>query len=232
MNKNISVIIFLFSCFFIYSQEDTAVVYLNNEGMTLDSFVLIVNDSQISYKKKMDIFYKCNYKRNRQQDKQISIINKLLSESKRRRDVNGILYSYVYLADLYYEWDNNELFNAYIDSADMYVENAIHPLALAQYHYTNGTQAINMPYGKKEGYKQFEKAIDYYEQLSRDTYIISYYIYNIAVYTANQPDTIFAKRLIRKIENILQKDNPPFIDFTLNTMKSDLYSMYFEATRQ
>jgi hypothetical protein len=200
--------------------------------MTLDSFVVIVNDSQIPYREKMDIFYTCNRKRSRQQEKQIAIINKLLSESKRRKDINGILYSYIYLADIYYERDNNELFNAYIDSADIYAENATHPLALAQYHYTKGTQAINLPYGKKEGYKQLEEAIDYYGQLSRETYIVSYYIYNIAVYTANQPDTVFAKRLIRKIENILQKDNPPFIDFTLNTMKSDLYSTYFDATRQ
>jgi hypothetical protein len=200
--------------------------------MTLDSLVAIVNNTNMSYREKMDVFYKCNYKRSLQQEKQVSVINRLLSESKRRKDVNGILYNYIYLADLYNEWDNNELSNTYIDSADMYAEYATLPLVLAQYHYTKGTQAINVPYGKKEGYKQFEKAIDYYGQLSRETYIISYYIYNIAVYTANQPDTIFAKRLIRKIENILQKDDPPFVDFTLCTMKSDLYSAYFNATQQ
>jgi hypothetical protein len=215
----------------LFSQEDAVVVYSNNE-VTLDSFAVIMNNANIPYKEKMDIFYRCNYKRNLQQEKQLSVVNKLLSESKRRKDINGTLYNYICLADLYRELDNNVLFNVYIDSADIYAEDATHPLALAQYYYTKGTQAINVPYGKKEGYKQFEKALDCYGRLSRDTYIISYYIYNIAVYTANQPDTIFAKRLIRKVENILQKDNPSFIDFALSTMKSDLYSTYFGASQQ
>jgi hypothetical protein len=223
-------IIFLFSCLFLYSQEDTTVVYLNNEGMTLDAFTAIVDNTKISYREKMETFYNCNYKRNRQQTKLLSVINKLLSESKRRKDINGLLYSYTYLADLYNEWNNNKLFNAYIDSADIYADNATNPLPLARYHYTKGTQAINVPYGKKEGYKQFEKAIDYYLQSEHITRIISHCIYNIAIYTANQPDTIFTKRLIRKVESILQKEYSPFVDFALSTMKSDLYSRYFDTT--
>jgi hypothetical protein len=148
------------------------------------------------------------------------------------KDVNGILYNYTYLAFLHNEFHNNELLNRYIDSADLYADNATHPLTLSRYYYTKGTQAINVPYGKKEGYRQFEKAIDYFDQTDKEAQIISYDIYNIAVYTANQPDTIFAKRLIRKVENILQKEYSPFIDFALSTMKSDYYSLYFNATKQ
>jgi hypothetical protein len=122
--------------------------------------------------------------------------------------------------------------NAPTDSIDIYAEKGGQPLSLAHYHYTMGTQAINAPYGKKEGYKHFEKALDYYEQVDNDTHAISCHIYNIAVYTANQPDTTYAKRLIGKVENILQKKYSPFIDFTLSTMKSDYYKMHFDATNQ
>jgi hypothetical protein len=121
------------------------------------------------------------------------------------------------------------LFNLYIDSADIYAENATNPLALARYHYTKGTQSINVPYGKKEGYRQFEKAIDYYDSISQEIQTISYYIYNISVYMANQPDTVFANRFIRKVEILLQKEYSPFLDFSLSAMKSDLYYMYFDT---
>ncbi|MDR2775934.1 MAG: hypothetical protein LBC19_14600 [Tannerella sp.] len=120
--------------------------------------------------------------------------------------------------------------NSPADSGGIYTEDGSRPLYLANYHYTTGTQAINVPYGKKEGYKHFEKAIGYYEQVDKDVYAISPYIYNIAVYTANQPDTVLAKRLIGKVENILQKEYSPFIDFTLSTMKSDYYKTRFDAT--
>jgi hypothetical protein len=180
----------------------------------------------------MDIFYNCNHKRDLQQEKQIRIINSILSESKRKKDINGLLHNYIYLANLYYEWNNKPLFNLYLDSADIYAENATNPLALARYHYAKGTQAINVPYGKKEGYKQFEKAVDYYCLISPEVRTISYYVYNISVYTANQPDTVFAKRLIRKVEKLLQKGYSPFLDFSLNAMKADLYSTYFDANAQ
>jgi len=216
----------------INAHEDSTVVYLNNDGMTLDSLYNIVNNPKISYKEKMSIFYRCSYKRNSQQSKQTSTINALLSESKKRKDTNGLLYNYTYLADLNYEWNNNELYTLYIDSADMYAENATNQLALARYHYTKGTQAINAPYGKKEGYKQFEKAIDYYSQTGTEIQELGYILYNIAVYTANQPDTTYSKRLIEKVKNILEEEYSPFIDFSLSTMKSDLYNIYFDATQQ
>ena len=235
MRREVFCIIFIYIILTISSsvkaQEDFNEVFLNNEGMTLDSLYNIVNNPEISYKEKMNIFYKCNYKRNSQQEKQISVINTLLSEGKRKNDINSILYCYVYLADLNNEWNNKDLFNIYIDSADIYAESATNPLVLAGYHYTKGTQAINAPYGKKEGYKQFEKAIEYYSQTGNDIQDISYILYNITAYTTNQPDSLFSKRLIEKTENILQKNYSPFIDISLSTMKSDLYNIYFNATK-
>ena len=215
-----------------HAMDDTDKVYLNSEGMTLDSLYIIANNHKIPYEEKMNIFYRCIHKRDSHHEKQISVINTLLSESKAKRDINGILYGYIYLADLYNEWDNKEMFNTYIDSADIYAEKANNPLALAGYHYTKGTQAINAPYGKKEGYKQFEKAIDYYSQTDRGVQDISYILYNIAIYTANQPDTTYAKRLIEKVDVFLQKEYNPFIDFSLNAMKADLHSIYFNTTKQ
>jgi ATP-dependent Lon protease, bacterial type len=215
----------------VKANEEDGKVYLNKEGMTLDSLINIVNDPTISYKEKMEIFYRCNYKRNSQQEKQTSVINTLLSESKLNKDINGILYCYIYLADLNNEWNHEELFNNYINSAEAYAENATNPLALAGYHYTKGTQAINAPYGKKEGYKQFEKAIEYYSQVD-SVQDISYILYNLTAYTTNQPDSLFSKRLIGKIESILQKKYSPFIEFSLSTMKSDLYNIYFNATEK
>ena len=216
-------------CFFANAQEDTSKVYLNNTGMTLDSLFFIINDNRISYKEKINVFYECYYKRNSQQKKQTSVINAILSESKKEKDINGQLYCYIYLADLNNEWENEDLFNLYIDSADIYTKNASHPIALAGYHYTKGTQAIYAPYGKKEGYKQFEKALEYYCQTSRD---ISYIIYSITSYTANQPDSLLSKRLIEQVENIMQKEYSLFIDFSLCAMKSDLYNIYFNASEQ
>jgi Tfp pilus assembly protein PilN len=232
MNRKVLLIFFLFFCALLYSQEDKVGVCLNNEGLTLDSLELIVNNAEISYKEKMEALYKCNYKRNSQQEKHVQVINRLLSESKKKKDINGLLYHYVYLADLHHEWNDKVLFNLYVDSADIYAEDATHSFALARYCYTKGTQAIYAPYGKKEGYRQFEKAIDYYDPTSQEIQIISYDIYNISVYTANQPDTIFADRLIRKVENLLQKKYSPFVDFSLSAMKSDLYYTYYDARQQ
>lgn len=207
-------------------------VFLNDEGMTLDSLYNIVNHPRIPYQKKMEVFYTCNYKRNSQPEKQTATIHTLLAESKKRKDANGLLYGYIYLADLNNEWGNETLFNTYIDTADLYAERATNPLALAGYHYTKGTQAINAPYGQKEGYKQFEKSIDFYRQTTLDIRHFSYILYNIAIYTANQPDSTFSNRLIEKVEDILQKECTPFADFSLNAMKSDLYSIYFNANQQ
>ena len=235
IKKTVYIIIFILfaiSSTHTKAQEESDKVYLNNEGMTLDSLYHIVNNPQISYKDKIDFFYKCNYKRNSQREKHISVINTLISESKREKDFDGLLYGYIYLADLNKEWDNKDAYNTYIDSAEIYAEDATNLLALAAYHYTKGAQAIDAPYGKKEGYKQFEIAVDYYSQAGLDIQSISYILYNIATYTANQPDTTFAKRLIDKVDNILQKEYNPFIDFSLSAMKSDLYSIHFNATNQ
>ena len=217
---------------FILAQEDNISLYLNNDGMTIDSLYDIVNNPKIPYKEKMKVFYRCNFKRETQQDKQLSLINTLLSESKQKKDMNGLLYGYVFLADLHNEWNNNDLFNLYIDSADLYAEQANHSIALAAYHYTKGSQAINEPYGKKEGYKQFETAINYYSKSIYEIPYFDYILYNITIYIANQPDTTFTKRLIGIVEDILQTDYSPFIDFSLCTMKSDLYSSVFYANRQ
>ena len=217
---------------FILAQEDNVSLYLNNDGMTIDSLYDIVNNPKISYKEKMKVFYRCNFKREALQDKQISLINTLLSESKQKKDINGLLYGYVFLADLYNEWNNNDLFHLYIDSADLYAEQATHSIALAAYHYTKGAQAINEPYGKKEGYKQFEMAINYYSKSIYEIPYFDYILYNITIYVANQPDTTFTKRLIGIVEDIMQNDYSPFVDFSLCTMKSDLYSSVFYANRQ
>ena len=114
----------------VNAQEDTSKVYMNSEGMTLDSLYYIINNPQIPYKEKINAFYSCNHKRNSQQEKQALVINAILSESKRKKDINGILFGYVYLADLNKEWNNEDLFNTYIASADLYAENATNPLAL------------------------------------------------------------------------------------------------------
>jgi len=217
---------------FILAQEDTISLYLNNNGMTIDSLFDIANNPKIPYKEKMRIFYQCNFKREAQQEKQTALINTLLSESKQKKDMNGLLYGYVFLADLYNEWNNNDLFNLYIDSADLYAEQATHPVALAAYHYTKGTQAINEPYGKKEGYKQFEMSINHYSKSIHEIPYFDYILYNITIYTANQPDTTFPKRLIGIVENIMQNNYSPFIDFSLCTMKSDFFSSVFHANRQ
>ena len=215
-----------------YAQEDHSSVYLNNEGMTIDSLYDIVKNPKISYQEKMRAFYRCTFKREEQLEKQTAIINAYLSESKRKKDVNGLLYGYTYFADLQNEWNNNDLFNTYIDSADLYAENATHSIALAAYHYTKGTQAINVPYGIKEGYKQFEMAIDHYSQAIHEIPYFDYILYNITIYIANQPDTTFTKRLINKVENLAHKDYSPFIDFSIFTMKSDFFSNVFHATKQ
>ena len=200
--------------------------------MTLDSLHNIVIDPQIPYKEKMNAFYRCTYKRNSQREKQTSVINYIISENKKEKDKNGLLFGYIYLADLNKEWDNEELFSAYLDSADIYADDATNPLVLAGYHYSKGTQAIDAPYGKKEGYKQFETAVDYYSKTGLDIQSMSYILNNITFYTANQPDTVYAKRLIEKVENIVQKEYHPFADFSLCAMKSDFYSTYFNHTNQ
>ena len=69
----------------VKAQEDMEKVYLNNEGMTLDSLYNIVNNPEIPYTDKINAFYRCNYRRNSQQEKQTSVINTLLSESKRKK---------------------------------------------------------------------------------------------------------------------------------------------------
>ena len=217
---------------FMFAQDDNDSVLLNNEGMTIDSLYDIVNNPKIAYKEKIQVFYQCNFKREAQQEKQKSIINTLLAESKKKKDVNGLLYGYVFLADLYNEWNDNDMFLLYVDSADLYAEHASHSIALAAYHYTKGTQAINVPYGKKEGYKQFETAIDHYSRIIHEIPYFDYILYNITIYVANQPDTTFTKRLINMVENILQKEYSPFIDFSLSTMKSDFFNNVFHATKQ
>jgi hypothetical protein len=233
MKKTIALILFVFSsCILLYSREDSPVVYLNNEWITLDSFALIVSDPKISHKEKMKIFYHCNCKKSPQREKQISTVNRLLSANKKLHDINGLLYSYACLAELHNGRDNNELFNAYIDSADRCAEKATNVLSLARYHYIKGIQAMDVPYGEKEGYMQFEKAVDYYDRANMDARNVSPYIYSIAVYTANRQDSLFAKQLIRKAENILRREYSPFIDFVVCTMKSDLYNMHFEATNR
>ncbi|MDR1723991.1 MAG: hypothetical protein LBR84_08675 [Tannerella sp.] len=173
--------------------------------------------------------YDFNFHESEDPQRRLEIIRELESESKRRNDTDGLLYSYVCLAEVYYYLNDEKQFEVYLDSADMYFEYTDNPIILAKYHYTKGTQAINAPYGRKEGYKQFELAIDYYIKSNRSSMSVGKILNDIAVYTANQPDTTFVKRLISKVDTIMGKDYSPFIDFTLNTIKSDLFKLYFDV---
>lgn len=213
----------------LHAQENINSVILNDEGMTIDSLYNIATNPAFPYKEKMRIFYECYFKRESQQETQKAIINTLLWESKKKKDINGLLYGYAYFADYYNELNDNELFIIYIDSADIYAEKANHSIALAAYHYSKGTQAINVPYGKKEGYKQFEMAINNYCKVIHEISYFGYILYNITVYTANQPDMTLTKRLIQNVENILHNEYCPFIEFSLCTMKSDYYSNIFHV---
>ncbi len=233
--KTFFIIIFAITlCFspIIHAQEESETVYLNNAGMTIDSLYTIVFNPQTPYKVKIQTFYQCIFKRESQPEKQLSIYNALLTESKRKKDANALLFGYVFLADLYNEWNDDKKFTLYIDSADLYSEMATHSIALASYYYTKGTQAINVPYGKKEGYKQFEIAINHYSQVIQEIPYFDYILYNITIYIANQPDTTYTKRLIHIVEKILKKEYSPFIDFSLATMKSDHFSAVFHTTKQ
>jgi len=230
-NGLIVIVVALFISSFNQTQEGNLSVLLNNEGITIDSLYVMANNPKIAYKEKMRQFYRCIFKRKSQQEKQITTIQILLKESKRKKDINGLLYGYVYLADLYNEWNNEVLFQTCIDSADQIAEKATHSIALAAYHYIKGTQAINEAYGKKEGYKQFEMAIDHYSRIINDIPYFGYILYNMTIYVANQPDTTFTKRLIHKVETIFEKEQCPFIDFSLSTMKSDFYIQCFHATK-
>jgi hypothetical protein len=222
---------FLICNVLLYSQEDRATIYLNENGLTIDSLAKVIDNEDISYKEKVALVYKCSYKKDTLREKQIEVLNRILKESKKQKDVDGILYLYVYLADLYYVWEENHLFDVYLDSADLYMEDATRPLSLARYHFTKGTQAINKPYGRKEGYKQFENAIDYFNRIENEISSIEATLYDITIYTANMPDTVFSKRIIGKIENILGRDYSPFIKFLLYSMKSDLYYEYFKTSK-
>jgi hypothetical protein len=206
------------------------VLYLNDEGLTIDSMANVIDNEGIPYNEKMALVYECRYKRDTLREKQIEVLNRIIEKSKRQKDVNGILYIYVYLADLYYAWEDNRRFEIYVDSADLYMEDATEPLSLARYHFMKGMQAINKPYGRKEGYKQFEEAIDYFNRIENETRSIETTLYNITVYAANTPDTTFSKRIIKKIENILNRVHSPFIEFLLYSMKSDLYHEYFKTS--
>jgi hypothetical protein len=220
----------LINILLLKAQEDTNVIYLNNDGLTLDSLYSTVFDPNISYDKKIELLYVSRYRRDLEQEKQTEIINELLLEGKKNKDYDGILYCYVFLADLYYTWENAELFNLYIDSADMYIKRVSNPLSLARYHYIKGSQAIIEPYGIKEGYKQFELALDYYIMTKQYPTTIGVILYNISVYTANQPDTAFVQRIINKTEFVLQNQYSPFVDFSLSTLKSDYYNKYYEKS--
>ncbi|MDR0835436.1 MAG: hypothetical protein LBN11_02500 [Tannerella sp.] len=232
MRKNIVIVVvsFLFSGFFLSAQTNGQVLYLNDKKLTLDSLSKVISDEDISYQTKINTFYTSEYKREPEKEKQIEVINNLLAESKKEMDIDGILFIYVYLAYLYYTWENEKLFNIYADSADIYAEDAKNPLSLGHYHFTKGTQAIHDRYGRREGYKQFELAIDYFSGIKNETRSIASSLYNITIYTANQPDTTSSKRIIGKIEKLLDKDYSVFIEFLLFSMKSDLYHEYFNAS--
>ncbi|MDR0836449.1 MAG: hypothetical protein LBN11_07730 [Tannerella sp.] len=231
INKtDIFVFIFFICNALLYAQEDLLALHLNENGVTIDSLIEVIENKDIPYKEKIALIYECRYKRDTLREKQIDVLNQILEESKKQNDVNGMLFTYVYLADLYHAWEENHLFDVYADSADLCMEDATNPLSLARYHFTKGTQAIDKPYGRKEGYKQFEKAIDSFNQIEDEAPSIEVTLYNITVYTANTPDTASSKRIIGKIENILDKNHSSFIEFLLYSMKSDLHHEYFKTS--
>ncbi|MDR2147488.1 MAG: hypothetical protein LBE91_13620 [Tannerella sp.] len=223
--------LFFLSAPFPYAQEEAKPLFLNESGLTIDSLANVIDNEDIPYREKIALVYECSYKRDTLREKQIATLDRILQESKREKDVNGILFIYVYKADLYHAWEKSGLFKTYVDSAETVMEDATNPLSLARYHFTKGTEVINSPYGRKKGYNEFEKAIDYFNLIQNETRSIETTLYNITIYAANQPDTTSSKRIIEKVENILGKNCSPFIEFLLYSMKSDLYYERFDASR-
>jgi hypothetical protein len=199
--------------------------------VTLDSLKHIVENDFINYKDKIRMYYSNNFCEDVPNEEHIVVTNRLLAESKRRRDANGILLGYATIAYLNDEWGYDTLSRIYIDSASAYVETATDALALARFHYLNGLQLVNTPYGRRKGHREFELAMDLYIKSGYAAQYLSYITYNISVYSTHQPDTVFTKKMIEFNQHILDKNYTPFVDYTLSSLKSTRFKMLHEVSK-
>jgi hypothetical protein len=203
-----------------------------SKEMTLDSLCYIASNGKISYKEKLRLFYGSNYCEEAQRDVQTSALYSVLAESKRRNDPEGLLLGYSYLAYLNDEWKNYKLSRLYIDSAEMYVEQASNTLALARFHYLKGIQALNTAYGRKEGHRWFEKAMDLYIASNYTPDYLSYITYNISIYSAHQPDPVFIDKMLDRVQQIAAVRSSPFFDYTLCVLKSSAFRHAFNSSHE
>jgi len=200
------------------------------KAMTLDSLRGIACNPRLSYRDRLQLFYSNNFCEEVNREEQTALINTLLSESKRRNDPDGLLIGYSHLAYINDEWGHTAQSKVYLDSANLYADEATNTLSLARYHYLKGMEAIRIPYGRKEGHREFETAMYLYLQSGYAIQYLSFITYNIAVYSTHQPDTIFTKSMIDRVEYLLEQKYSAFNDFTLSMLKASLYISAYKGS--
>jgi len=119
---------------FIYADSATmAPIY---DESTIDSLSEIVFDSEIVYARKIEIvsshsslsLYTEHF------EKLFPLYNKLIKESKKHSDMDGLFFCYCSIANLYYCSNDRDNTEKYLSLADIYSEQIVNDLNLALYY--------------------------------------------------------------------------------------------------
>jgi len=204
--KNISVTIIssilfcVFNSFLLPAQNNPDNPVFNNNGLTYDSIMYILDQKDISFQAKCKLISEDIHTLD-PLDKTTEIFKKVLLLAKEENDKDQIFKLYNSIANNYGLIRNTEQMKLYLDSASVYAKDSENFNALGVHYYLLATYYQIIDDGVKSHENNY-KAIEYFEKTGgREKLIISIY-YNMCLdyFTAN--DTQSVKKIIEKMKEV------------------------------
>ena len=201
----------------------------------VDSLCYIVSSHNVSYSKKIDIInkYSSLSMYSEYYNKLHPLYNNLLKEARASSDNDGLLFCYTSLATLSLGMWESEQAKKYIDSANVYVYQAINDYFIASYYGIRGRYIQRcFPGRAPEAIGDYQKSLSYYDKSGfkgkEDEIVII--LRNLTTDAIQRGDSIFACKNIQKINELKKKCSSPVLDFSYMDVNVSLNRIYYQRT--
>ena len=201
----------------------------------IDSLYKIVSDPEVMYAKKFEVVsahsdlssYTDYF------DALFSLYTKLLEESHKISNKEGMFYCYCSIAHLYFCSSDRENTEKYLNFANENLTQEKNLLNLALY-YRIRAQYIQryMPDRMLEAVKKYQTSLSYYDKLGskgkEDE--IAIILNNLSMDAFIRNDSAYINKTIRKLKELKDSQNSPIVTFYLMNVTSTLHTVYYHIS--
>jgi hypothetical protein len=203
----------------------------------IDLLQAVVHDREMSFSGKLDAlngFSGASFCTGSYYERLFPLLDDFLQQGKRENHINGMLFCYNFIADLYLGLWDRERTRLYLDSASMQVDKTNEMKYLAPYFRMKG-QYIQRYYPghNPEAIDYYHKSLSYYEETEyegKENEIVII-LRNLTFDGFQRNDSAYVHRNLERIAGMRKKYVSPVLDFVWMDIKATLHDLYFQHSQ-